>query len=163
MSDNNSSISIKDNNSQIISILPKEWVEPLIIIAKIKGYNGIDEYVLEMIGDRLEMFIDTRDELGESFQKYMQNIEGLEDLSAAEEEEESKSNKEKDYVNVKIDSDIVERLVKVEERKKQRQQQQEKEKEDPTTDENVSKFVKKVHESYNDLKKADDKEKEDLR
>ena len=68
------SISIRDNNSQILSILPKELVEPLIILAKIKGYDGIDDYVLHLIKDRLEMFTDTRDELGESFQKYMQDI-----------------------------------------------------------------------------------------
>lgn len=82
MSDNNN-FTIKDN-SQIISILPKEWIEPLIIISKIKGYDGIDEYVLEMIRDRLEMFIDTRDELGDDFKKYMENIEGLEGLSDIE-------------------------------------------------------------------------------
>ena len=108
---------IKDNNSQIISILPKEWVEPLIIISKVKGYDGIDSYVLEMIRDRLSAFLDTRDELGESFQKYMQNIDGLEDLSVAEKE----SNKE----------------------------------------DNTSEFVKDVFD--NDMKKSEDKEKEDLR
>ena len=81
---------IKDNNSQIISILPKEWVEPLIIISKIKGYDGIDEYVLEMIRDRLEMFIDTRDELGEDFKKYMQNIEGLTDIETTTENKNAK-------------------------------------------------------------------------
>ena len=76
MSDNNNSVSITDTNSQILSIVPKHWRVPLIIISYIKGYN-VDDYVLEMIRDRLEMFIDTRDELGEDFKKYMQKIEGL--------------------------------------------------------------------------------------
>ena len=84
--DNINNFTITDN-SQILSILPKkEWVIPLIIISKIKGYDSVDSYVLEMIRDRLEMFIDTRDELGEDFQKYMKNIEGLEGLATAEED-----------------------------------------------------------------------------
>jgi hypothetical protein len=90
MSSSDNSFTIRDNNSQIISIIPENWIEPLVIIAKVENFNGIDSYVLSLIKDRLFMFIDTRDELGESFKKYMQNIEGLEDLSAtAENEEES--------------------------------------------------------------------------
>jgi hypothetical protein len=107
MSSNNNSFTIRDNNSQILSILPKEWVEPLVIIAKVEGFDGIDSYVLHMIKDRLSMFVDTRDELGESFKRYMQNIEGLEDLSPAategsEENEEEQSIKEentKKFIN----------------------------------------------------------------
>ena len=48
--------------------------EPLVILAKIKGFKGIDDYVIHLIKDRLEMFTDTRDELGEVFQIYMHNI-----------------------------------------------------------------------------------------
>src|SRR5690554_5082242 len=110
MSDNNNSVSITDTNSQILSIVPKHWRIPLIIISYIKGYN-VDDYVLEMIRDRLAMFVDTRDDLGENFQEYMKDIEGL--ITEEEDEAESKSETDKKYVNVKIDSDLVERLGKV--------------------------------------------------
>jgi hypothetical protein len=120
MSSSDNSFTIRDNNSQILSILPNEgWVEALVIISRVEGFNGIDSYVLSLIKDRLNMFLDTRDELGESFKKYMQTIEGLEDLStAAEKENEEKSNKE----------------------------------------DNSSRFVKDVHEGYNDLKKTENKD-----
>ena len=74
--DNNTSFIITDNSSKIARMLPDNLVEPLVILARIKGYKGIDDYVLHLIKDRLEMFTDTRDELGESFQKYMQDIIG---------------------------------------------------------------------------------------
>ena len=38
--DNNNSISIKDNNSQILSTIPTPRVIPLTIISKVKGYDG---------------------------------------------------------------------------------------------------------------------------
>jgi hypothetical protein len=143
--DNNSSISIRDNNSQILSILPKEWIEPLTIICRVKGYDGIDSYVKEMIRDRLAMFADSRDDLGEYFQDYMKDIEGLEDTDSREK-----------YVEVKLDSDLVERLNKVEERKKEKE-------EDPNSDEGARQFVKDVNDSYHDMKQKDDKEKESLK
>jgi len=36
---------IADNSSEIARILPDNLVEPLVILAKIKGYKGIDDYV----------------------------------------------------------------------------------------------------------------------
>ena len=105
---------IRDNNSQIISILPKDWVEPLIIISRVEGFDGIDSYVLHLIKDRLEMFIDTRDELGEDFKKYMQKIEGLTDIETTTEDNKG-----------------------------------------------VSEFIKDVYD--NDMKKSEDRDKEDLR
>ena len=65
---------IRDNSSGISRCIPKEWVEPLTIIAMLKGYDGVDEYVVELIRSRLEMFADSRDELGEDFQNYMNDI-----------------------------------------------------------------------------------------
>ena len=111
---------IKDNNSQIISILPKEWVEPLVIISRVDGFDGIDSFVLSLIKNRLEMFVDERD--GLDFKKYMQTIEGLEGIPDIE----------------------------------------------PTTtttedESNSSEFVKDVQENYHDMKKSEDKDKEDLR
>ena len=69
----NTTFIITDNSSHIAKILPKKWIEPLVIIARIKGYNGIDDYILELIQDRVEMFSDTRDNLNDDFQKYMHN------------------------------------------------------------------------------------------
>ncbi len=77
MSTDNSFI-IRDNNSQILSILPKEWIEPLVIINRVEGFDGIDSFVLSLVKDRLEMFVDERD--GLDFKKYMQTIEGLEGI-----------------------------------------------------------------------------------
>ena len=85
--DNNTTFIIADNSSEIArtKIFPDNLIEPLTILARIKGYKGIDDYVLHLIKDRLEMFTDTRDELGESFQKYMQDIIGP-DTEGKEEE-----------------------------------------------------------------------------
>ena len=74
MSIDNNHFIIRDNNSQVARILPEKWIEPLTIIARIEGYDSIDDYVIDLVKDRLEMFTDTRDELGEKFQKYMHNI-----------------------------------------------------------------------------------------
>ena len=52
---------IKDNSSDFAQYLPDKYIEPLTIIARIEGYKGIDDYVLNLIKDRLEMFTDTRD------------------------------------------------------------------------------------------------------
>jgi hypothetical protein len=103
MSVDNNSISIKDNNSQIISILPNELVEPLIMMAKIKGYDGIDDYVIHLVIDDL---ISIREggqgliSIGESVVKYLEKNEYLEKASPTpnpyddkeedEQEEESK-------------------------------------------------------------------------
>ncbi len=71
--DDNTNFIITDNSSHTAKILPQKWIEPLVIIAKIKGYDSIDDYVLNLIKDRLEMFADTRDNLDHSFQIYMHN------------------------------------------------------------------------------------------
>ena len=65
---------IRDNSSEFAKYLPKKYIEPLTIIARIKGYKGIDDYNLELIKDRVEMFTDTRDTIeNEDFQEYMHN------------------------------------------------------------------------------------------
>ena len=113
----NNSISIRDNDSQILDILPKEWWNLFSLYAKIQGYDGIDDYVLHLIKDRLEMFTDTRDGLDEDFQTYMCEI-------------------------MKIP------FVKEESR--------------TSDDEKISKFVKKVHNEYNNkLQESDEKKKKE--
>ena len=55
--------------------IPEKYVEPLVIIARIQGFDGIDDYIIYLIKDRLEMFTDTRrDNLDDAFQKYMHNM-----------------------------------------------------------------------------------------
>jgi len=73
-SPDDSSFIIHDNSSEIAKFIPYKYVEPLVIIARIQGFDGIDKYIIHLIKDRLEMFTDTRNELGESFQKYMHEI-----------------------------------------------------------------------------------------
>ena len=53
--DNNktSSFIIADNSSEIVRILPHNLVKPLIILARIKGYKGIDDYVIYLIEPEL--------------------------------------------------------------------------------------------------------------
>jgi hypothetical protein len=65
---------IHDNSSEIAKIIPEKYVEPLVIIARIQGFDGIDDYIIHLIKDRLEMFTDTRDNLDDAFQKYIHNM-----------------------------------------------------------------------------------------
>ena len=121
MSDNN--FTIMDNSSEFAKLLPDNWIEPLTIIARVKGYNGIDTYILELIQDKIEQFTDTRDNLDDAFQEYMHNtIKG------------------KDVPNEWASN-------------------QKEEVSDHNT--GASEFVKDVFD--NNLKKSEDKEKEDLR
>jgi hypothetical protein len=86
-----SSFIIHDNSSEIAStkIFPDHFIEPLVILAKIKGYKGIDDYVVHLIVDELKSI---RDEgqgiqhLGEYVIKYIAKIIGPDDTSRKEEE-----------------------------------------------------------------------------
>jgi hypothetical protein len=75
MSIDNNNFTIRDNASQFAKYLPNKYIEPLTIIARIKGYDGIDDYILELIRGRLQMFVDTSDTVEyEEFQQYMHNM-----------------------------------------------------------------------------------------
>lgn len=89
---NHTNFTIRDNASQFAKYLPEKWIEPLTLISRIEGYRGIDEYILELIKDRLEMFADTRENLDDDFQKYISNI--MEIPLQQKQEEEEESNKE---------------------------------------------------------------------
>jgi hypothetical protein len=52
--DNNIIFIIADNSSEIARILLENLVEPLVILARIKGYKGIDDYVIHLIEHELE-------------------------------------------------------------------------------------------------------------
>lgn len=47
---------IHDNSSEIArtKIFPDRFIEPLVILAKIKGYKGIDDYIIHLIEHELE-------------------------------------------------------------------------------------------------------------
>ena len=90
---------INDNSSQFVRFLPEKYIEPLVIIARIKGYDSIDNYILNLIKDRLEMFADTRDGLDDYFQEYMHDRMVGKDVpnkSAHKDKEESEEEEEKE-------------------------------------------------------------------
>jgi hypothetical protein len=87
-----SSFIIHDNSSAIIrtKIFPDHFIEPLVILVKIKGYKGIDDYVIHLIEDELESIRDGGQgiqDLGEYVIKYIAKIIGPDNSSAAMEEE----------------------------------------------------------------------------
>jgi hypothetical protein len=69
-----SSFIIHDNSSEMAKFIPEKYIEPLAIICRIQGFDGIDDYIIHLIKDRLEMFTDTRDDFDDAFQKYMHNM-----------------------------------------------------------------------------------------
>ena len=103
---NNNNFTIKDTSSEFAKLLPNKWIEPLIIIAKIRGYNRIDDYILELIKSRLQMFLDTSDTIEfDEFQEYIHNTIVGKDVpnewvrrskQQQEEEEEEEEDKKKE-------------------------------------------------------------------
>jgi hypothetical protein len=76
-----SSFIIHDNSSEIARtrIFPDHIIEPLVILAKIKGFKGIDDYVIHLIEDELESIRDGGQgiqDLGEYVIKYIATIIG---------------------------------------------------------------------------------------
>lgn len=66
---------IHDNSSKFARFLPEKWIEPLVILARVKGYSGIDNYIIKIIIDNLRMYAETSAVLdGIEFQKYMHNM-----------------------------------------------------------------------------------------
>ena len=81
---------IHDNSSEIArtKIFPDHFIEPLVILAKIKGYNGIDDYVIHLIEHELESIRDGGqgiDDLGEYVIEFIAKIIGLDNSSISEE------------------------------------------------------------------------------
>jgi hypothetical protein len=76
-------IELRDNNSQFIPILPNELAEPLILIAKIKGFSGVDKYIIDLIQDDLVSIRDGGQgvsDIGEYIIKYLEKNEYLEKI-----------------------------------------------------------------------------------
>ena len=92
--DNTHNLIIHDNSSEIArtKIFPDNFIEPLVILAKIKGYKGIDDYVIHLIEHELESII--RDggqgihDLGEYVIDYIEKIIGGPDDTTSSKEEE---------------------------------------------------------------------------
>lgn len=91
--DNNTTFIIVDNSSEIArtKIFPDNLIEPLVILAKIKGYKGIDDYVIHLIEHELESIRDGGQgilDLGEYVMKYIEKVIDPDSSSEAIEEEE---------------------------------------------------------------------------
>jgi hypothetical protein len=71
-----SSFIIHDNSSEMAKFIPEKYIEPIVIIARIQGFDRIDDYIIHLIKDKLEMFADTsnNDDLDNAFQKYIHNM-----------------------------------------------------------------------------------------
>src|SRR5687768_94161 len=83
---------IHDNSSEIArtKIFPDHFIEPLVILAKIKGYKGIDDYVIHLIEHELESIREGGQgiqDLGEYVIQYIANIIGPDNNSSEEEGE----------------------------------------------------------------------------
>ena len=91
--DNHTNFIIHDNSSEIArtKVFPDHFIEPLVILAKIKGYKGIDDYVIHLIEDELETIRDGGQgiqDLGEYVIEYITKIIGPDDSEEEKEEEE---------------------------------------------------------------------------
>ena len=47
-------IEVKDHNSKIMYMIPSHLQEPITLIAKIKGFESVDDYVIQLVKDELE-------------------------------------------------------------------------------------------------------------
>ena len=136
MENNNNNFTIRDNASQFAKYLPSKYIEPLTIIARIKGYDGIDDYILALIRGRLQMFVETGDTIEyEEFQKYMHNT-----MIGRDVENPWAANYQEDYQEEGGETTAT--TTKKEESK----------------EENVSDFVKKVHLHNEYLQKLEQEE-----
>jgi hypothetical protein len=102
---NTTNFIITDNSSEIVTrtkVLPHDLIEPLVIIARIKGFKGVDDYVLHLIEHELESIRDGGqgiDDLGEYVIKYIEKIIGPDvEFKTGEEQEEEEEEKEDEEV-----------------------------------------------------------------
>ena len=96
---NTTSFIIADNSSEIArtKIFPDNFIEPLTILARIKGYKGIDDYVIRLIEHELESIRDGGQgiqDLGEYVIEYIAKIIGPDNSEEEEDAQEDKNKKE---------------------------------------------------------------------
>ena len=78
-----SDIEVKDHNSKIIGLIHEQLQEPITFISKIKGFESVDDYVINLIKDDL---ISIREggqgieDIGEYVIKYLEKNEYLEKI-----------------------------------------------------------------------------------
>lgn len=74
---NNNTIKVKSHSSKIIGLIPSHLHEPITLINKIKGFESIDDYVIDVIKDDLESIKDGGEkaaEFDERIAEYLQNM-----------------------------------------------------------------------------------------
>ena len=74
---NNNTIEVKSHSSKIIGLIPSHLHEPIALIAKIKGFESIDDYVIDVIKRELESLREgghAAADFGESIADYLQNM-----------------------------------------------------------------------------------------
>jgi hypothetical protein len=70
-------IEIKDHNSKIIHLIPNHLQEPISLIAKIKGFESIDDYIIQLVKEDLESIRDGGEkaaEFGNFISDYLEKI-----------------------------------------------------------------------------------------
>jgi hypothetical protein len=89
---NNNNFTIKDTSSDISPHLPQYMREPLIILARIRGYKGIDDYVISMVQNELISIKDGAQgitDIGQDIIKYLERL-GITSSESENDEEELK-------------------------------------------------------------------------
>ena len=104
-------IRLFDHDSRVLAnhTLPKELVEPVLLISKIRGFQNVNEYIVDLVEDDLISVKEGGqgpDKMYESITEYLTNIEYLEKLYPSDPNAESV----KDYVKVKLDLDKYKKL-----------------------------------------------------
>jgi hypothetical protein len=70
-------IEVKAHNSKIIHLIPIDLREPISLIAKIKGFENIDDYVIQLVKEELESIRDGGQgaaEFGNFISDYLEKI-----------------------------------------------------------------------------------------
>jgi hypothetical protein len=91
MSIENNNFTIKDNSSDISPHLPQYMREPLTILARIRGYKGIDDYVIRMVQNELISIKDGAQgitDIGQDIIKYLERLGITSSTSESEHDEE---------------------------------------------------------------------------
>ena len=63
-----------NSSSEITGVLPKNLLEPAIIISKILGFENVDAYAIELIRRDIESYQKGGDTIEEEFQEYLRQF-----------------------------------------------------------------------------------------
>jgi hypothetical protein len=90
---------VKDHKSKIIHLIPNHLREPVAFIAKIRGFESVDEYAVQLVKDDLEMIrkdgegIVATKKFGECIADYLQNMIPKQEYTTTTKEEEEEEDK----------------------------------------------------------------------